>query len=211
MFEELEPMRQFTEKQDLIVSAPQVIQSLSKAFRYSDCLKLPDDDNLYEILKRELVGRTSPNRVHQRCSIRLSVILSVHVTRHELGEVYTAPFDVILDPENADPEILVKPDLLFVSKDHLQIITAENVQGSPDLIVETLSPSTASTDRDQKFKIYQEAKVAHYWIIDPTAQTLEEYVWQPNGYSRCALHTDNDEFHPSLFPELVIRLKELWS
>ena len=154
------------------MSTPQAIQSLPKAFRYSDYLKLPDDDNLYEILKGELVVRTSPNRVHQRCSIRLSVILSLHVTQHELGEVYTAPFDVILDPENSDPEILVKPDLLFVSKGRLQIITSENVQGSPDLIVEILSPSTANTDRDQKFKIYQEAKVSHYWIIDPAAQTL---------------------------------------
>ena len=124
------------------MSAPQAIQSLPKAFRYSDYLKLPDDDHLYEILKGELVVRTSPNRVHQRCSIQLSVILSLHATQHELGEVYTAPFDVILDPENSDPEILVKPDLLFVSKDQLQIITEENVQGSPDLIVEILSPST---------------------------------------------------------------------
>ena len=193
------------------MSAPQAIQSLPKAFRYSDYLKLPDDDNLYEILKGELVVQTSPNRVHQRCSIRLSVILSLHATQHELGEVYTAPFDVILDPENSDPEILVKPDLLFVSKDRLQIITEENVQGSPDLIVEILSPSTANTDRDRKSRVYQEAKVSHYWIIDPTAQTLEEYIWQSNGYSRCALHTDNDEFYPSLFPELVIRLEELWS
>lgn len=193
------------------MSAPQAIQSLPKAFRYSDYLKLPDDDNLYEILKGEFVVRTSPNRVHQRCSIRLSVILSLHVTQHELGEVYTAPFDVILDPENSDPEILVKSDLLFVSKDRLQIITSENVQGSPDLIVEILSPSTANTDRDQKFKIYQEAKVSHYWIIDPAAQTLEEYILQSDGYCRCTSHVSNDTFHPSLFPELVIRLEELWS
>lgn len=193
------------------MSAPQAIQSLPKAFRYSDYLKLPDDDNLYEILKGELVVRTSPNRVHQRCSIRLSVILSLHVTQHELGEVYTAPFDVILDPENSDPEILVKPDLLFVSKDRLQIITSENVQGSPDSIVEILSPSTANTDRDHKFKIYQEAKVSHYWIIDPAAQTLEEYILQSDGYCRCTSHVSNDEFHPSLFPELVIRFEELWS
>ena len=193
------------------MSAPQAIQSLPKAFRYSDYLKLPDDDNLYEILKGELVVRTSPNRVHQRCSIRLSVILSLHVTQHELGEVYTAPFDVILDPENSDPEILVKPDLLFVSKDRLQIITSENVQGSPDLIVEILSPSTANTDRDQKFKIYQEAKVSHYWIIDSAAQTLEEYILQSDGYCRCTSNVSNDKFHPSLFPELVIRLEELWS
>ena len=193
------------------MSAPQAIQSLPKAFRYSDYLKLPDEDNLYDILKGELVVRTSPNRVHQRCSIQLSIILSLHATQHELGEVYTAPFDVILDPESSDPEILVKPDLLFFSKNRLQIITEENVQGSPDLIVEILSPSTANTDRDQKFKIYQETKVAHYWIIDPTAQTLEEYIWRSNGYYRCAFHVDNDEFQPSLFPELVIPLGELWS
>jgi Uma2 family endonuclease len=97
-----------------------------------------------------------------------------------LGEIYTAPFDVILDPENPDPEILVKPDLLFVSKDRLKIITEDNVQGSPDLVVEILSPSTAGDDYGRKFQIrrielveiYEEARVSHYWIIDPAARTL---------------------------------------
>ena len=193
------------------MALPQATQSLAKIFRYSDYLKLPDDGNLYEILKGKLIVRTAPNRAHQRCSIRLSVILSLHVTQHELGEVYTAPFDVILDPENSDPEILVKPDLLFVSTEHLQIITENNVRGSPDLIVEILSPSTANDDRDRKFKIYQEMKVLHYWIIDPTAQALEEYVWQSGSYHRCTFHVEREEFHPSLFPGLAISLEELWS
>ena len=193
------------------MSVPQAVQSLPKAFRYSDYLKLPDDDNLYEILKGELVVRTSPTPSHQRCSMRLSVTLSLYVTQRDLGEIFAAPLDVILDPENPDPEILVKPDLLFVSKDCRQIITETNVQGSPDLIVEILSPSTANTDRDRKFKIYQEVEISHYWIIDPTARTLEEYVWQSDGYRRCAFHADKDEFHPALFPELVVSLAELWS
>ena len=50
MFEELGPMRQFIEKGGAYREyATQAIQSLPKAFRYSDYLKLPDDDNLYEI------------------------------------------------------------------------------------------------------------------------------------------------------------------
>ena len=44
------------------------------------------------------------------------------------GKIYFAPFDVVLSDTDT-----VRPDLLFVSKERLHIITADNVQGAPDL------------------------------------------------------------------------------
>ena len=32
-----------------------------------------------------------------------------------------------------------------------------------------------------------------------------------DGYDRCTFHVERKEFHPSLFPGLVISLEELWS
>ena len=41
------------------------------------------------------------------------------------------------------------------------------IDGPPTLIVEVLSPSSSRKDRVQKLKIYQEAQVQHYWLVNP--------------------------------------------
>jgi hypothetical protein len=49
---------------------------------------------------------------------------------------------------------VVSPDLVFISKDRLSIVTETNIQGAPDLAVEVLSPSTQKYDRKQKSQLY---------------------------------------------------------
>jgi hypothetical protein len=44
---------------------------------------------------------------------------------------------------------------------------------TPDWICEVLSPGTARLDRHHKLDVYARAGVAHAWLIDPLARTLE--------------------------------------
>jgi len=46
---------------------------------------------------------------------------------------------------------------------------------APDWVCEVLSPSTEALDRADKLPIYASAGIAHAWLIDPIAQTLEIY------------------------------------
>ncbi|PYN35461.1 MAG: hypothetical protein DMD98_08740, partial [Candidatus Rokuibacteriota bacterium] len=82
-----------------------------------------------------------------------------HVRAHGLGEVYVAPFDVILDPRTT-----VVPDLVFVVRDRLEIVAERGVEGAPDLLVEVLSPGTARRDRVRKLNAYARHGVRHYWL-----------------------------------------------
>ena len=63
---------------------------------------------------------------------------------------------------------MVQPDLLFVSNERTHIITPENIQGTPDLVVEVLSPSTATRDRTFKRTLYARHGVKEYWMVDTT-------------------------------------------
>ena len=89
------------------------------------------------------------------------------VKARDLGDVYFAPTDVVL----SDVDV-AQPDLLFVSAEREQIITPENVQGAPDLVVEILSPATAERDRTIKLDLYARRGVKEYWIVDPDARTI---------------------------------------
>jgi Uma2 family endonuclease len=52
----------------------------------------------------------------------------------------------------------------------------------PDWICEILSPSNYTNDTIKKKRIYHQAHVGHYWLLDPIAETLQVYRWEAGGY-----------------------------
>ncbi len=133
---------------------------------YADYMKTPDDER-YELLNGELIMSPSPKEIHQYISGNLYFVLGAFVRERSLGRGYFSPFDVVLSDTN-----VVQPDLLFVSTERAAIITADNVQGAPDLVVEILSPATAERDRTIKLDLYAQHGVKEYWIVDPDDKTI---------------------------------------
>ena len=133
---------------------------------YKDYCATPDDKR-YELLNGNLMMVPAPNRKHQWVLGRLHVELDRFTQEHGLGEVYVAPFDVVL----SDTDV-VQPDLLFISRARKHTLTDKNVQGAPDLVIEILSPSTADRDRGYKRDLYGRHGVLEYWIVDAMAETV---------------------------------------
>ena len=52
----------------------------------------------------------------------------------------------------------------------------------PALIIEILSPSTASKDRLYKFNLYQHQKIPYYFIIDVDKESIEIYELKDEVY-----------------------------
>ena len=172
---------------------------------YEDYCALPNDGRRYEILEGELAVTPSPSRAHQRVSGNLFVILYTHVRERGLGEVFHAPFDVILEKTS-----VVVPGLLFVSRDRLGIVTDRGVEGAPELIVEILSSGTVQRDRVEKAQLYARHGVPHYWLVDPEARAIEAFELVEGQYRRTARLAGEATFVPSLFPGLAIPLSTLW-
>jgi Uma2 family endonuclease len=172
---------------------------------YEDYCALPDDGRRYEIIEGELAVTRSPRRAHQRFSGNLFAILHAHVREHDLGEVDVAPFDVILETTS-----IVVPDLLFVSRDRLGIVSERGVEGAPDLIVEALSSGTARRDRVEKAQLYARHGVPHYWLADPDGRAIETFELTEGRYHRTGDLAGETNFTPSLFPGLTIPLRSLW-
>ena len=138
----------------------------ARKLTYDDYCNTPDDQR-WELINGELIMAPTPNTAHQTVSGRLFLALTVFVKGAGLGQVFIAPLDVVLSNVN-----VVQPDLLFISNARQHILTDANVQGAPDLVVEVLSPSTASRDWRAKVDIYAQHGVQEYWLVDPEARRV---------------------------------------
>jgi Uma2 family endonuclease len=61
------------------------------------------------------------------------------------------------------------------------------VHGSPDLIIEILSPSNKRRDLITKKKLYEKFGVNEYWIIDPETNTAFGFQLQKGAYVKLPL------------------------
>jgi Uma2 family endonuclease len=185
---------------------PYSVETGRSGLTYEDFCALPDDGLRYEIVDGMLFAEPSPRRAHQKAVGNLHAILHAWVRAHDLGEVYVAPFDVILDARTT-----VEPDLVFVARERLDIIAERGVEAAPDLLVEVLSPGTARRDRVRKLNAYARHGVRHYWLVDPEAKTVEAFELVEGAYRLAAAVGGDDELRPRVFPGLAISLPDLFA
>lgn len=113
----------------------------------------------------------SPNLRHQDLVGRLYLSLgAVLEDRPDRGRLFLSLFDVVFPFHD-----VVEPDLVFVASDQLDILTAQNIQGTPALVLEVLSPSTRKRDREVKRRLYERAGVREYWLVDPDLNSVVVY------------------------------------
>lgn len=180
--------------------------AVQRRLTYAEYAALPDTGRRFELVDGERFEVTGPSGRHQRVVIRLAARLLAHVEAHNLGEILTAPLDVILDEAN-----VVQPDILFIPRARIHTLTDHGVEGAPpELMVEVLSPPTTSHAQGRKRGLYRRFGVPHPWLVEPEGQRVEELVREEGRCRRRRLAEGEDRFAPARFPGLAIPLAEIW-
>lgn len=127
-------------------------------------------------------------------------------------EVYHAPFDVRLpQPEESDDQIstVVQPDLVVICEQAK--LDERGCQGSPDLVVEIVSPSTFQRDLKDKFNLYERVGVREYWIVYPEQKTISVFRLTDDGrYGRPEIYADADSLMVGIFTGLTMDLRDVF-
>jgi len=180
----------------------------STKLTYDDLVLFPDDGKRHELIDGEHFMTPAPGSGHQWVAQRLNALLYQFVEANGLGRVYFAPLDVVFTRHD-----VVEPDLLFVSRQRLGIITAPNIQGAPDLVVEILSPTSRRHDEVRKLALYDRSGVAEYWLVDPEAETVKAFRREGAHFGRPELLAarDGDLLRTSLLPGLEIPLAAIFA
>lgn len=137
--------------------------------------------------------------------MNIALMLGKYLERHPGGKLYAAPFDVYFDRTNAH-----QPDLIFVSRKNIGILTDAGAEGAPDFIVEILSPSTAHLDKKSKRRVFARCGVKELWLVDPDTRMIHVYFLQKDPEHLAAAHSEKDTFASPHFPGLKIKAARLF-
>lgn len=172
---------------------------------YEDYALIPDDGRRHEILDGAHVMSPAPRTRHQRLVLDLAFELRLHAREHGLGEVFVAPFDVLLHDTT-----IVQPDVCFVAEGR-GIVDAVNCKGAPDLMVEVLAPGTRRRDLTDKRLLFERFGVAEYWAVDPDAAEVQRFVLRDGAYARTVLRAESGDARRSeLLPGFELAVSELF-
>lgn len=141
----------------------------------------------WELVDGEVLVTPSPNWVHQRIVLRLTILLDAYVRAQGIGEVFGSPLDVKLEPG-----LVLQPDVLVVPNGELR--RRSDIVRRLLLAAEIVSPSSARYDRVTKRPHYQRNRVSGYWIVDDLSQTIER--WTPDD-ERPELLAEQLAWHPA--------------
>lgn len=176
-----------------------------KAYTYEDYERLPEGAP-YQLIGGELVMTPSPVPYHQDILRALGYRLVAFVEERSLGKIYYAPLDVYFSETDT-----YQPDIIFISKERLSIIGEKKIEGSPDLVVEILSPATAYYDLRIKKDTYEKSGVKEYWIVDPIQRTIEILVNKNGRFELVGAAKGEGEVKSTVLEGLSISLKEIFS
>jgi Uma2 family endonuclease len=178
---------------------------ISTKFTHADLLAAPDDGKRREIIEGELFVTPSPNLSHQRISRRIGLALANYLEAHPIGEIFYAPMDVILSDSD-----VVEPDLLIVLNERREILKTW-VEGTPDLVIEILSPTTSDRDRGLKLKAYARHGVTEYWIVDPDERAIEVYRLGRGRYRAPQVFRESELLTSSMLPNFALPLADVFN
>ena len=178
---------------------------------------LPDYDRLYtveeyykvredvraELYEGTLIVMESPTTRHQGILTEMVATLWQYL-KGKGCKVFTA-YGVKLFEDEAtifEPDIVVVCDIKKLGK--------RSCDGSPDFILEILSPSTARIDKKLKYYKFQKAGVREYWIVDPERNLLEANRLVNEKYV-LTIYDETDKAPIAVFDNFEINLAEVFA
>lgn len=185
------------------------MNALLKPILYDQLLALPEHVT-GEILAGELYSQPRPAGRHALVGRGLTGNL---VNPFDFGRGGPGGWWIIIEPEVhfvRDVEVAV-PDLAGWRRERMPLIPeGHRFEVVPDWVCEILSPATAKKDRVVKLPIYARYEVAHVWLVDPIAQTLEAFELREGRWLLIAVLKDDDPVAVPPFDAIEFSLADLW-
>lgn len=147
-----------------------------------------------------------PTLFHQLIVKFLLGELDKFVANNTKGKVLFAPLPVKLSAR-----LYREPDIVYLRPERIK-----DVHGQPegaDLVVEVVSEGKANRERDlvEKPRVYAEAGISEYWIVDPQQRQIHVLTLKGKAYRVHGCFSEKQTASSVLLPEFSVSVKDVFA
>src|SRR5262245_27705998 len=177
---------------------------------YDDLLRLPEDVRA-EIIGGEVVVTPSPLPRHANAQRSMGRFIGGPYHDDD-GRGGPGGWWIFLEVDvRLGPHDIVRPDLSGWRRDRLPAPgEVRPIDVAPDWVCEVVSPSTASRDRVTKRALYARSKIPYYWLVDPSARTLEALRLAGDRWTDVGAWADGETARIAPFDEVELEIGRLF-
>ena len=175
-------------------------------WKSKDLERLPEEPFLtYEIIDGELIVSRQPHLRHGAIIAAVSQVFRPAVK--PLGGLVLVEPGIVWSDEAEDN---VVPDIAIVLPDRLHLATGRTLSGTPNIVMEIVSPGSIEVDYIKKRDLYARTGAQEYWIIDWQRKLVEVWMFSESP-ARAVAYTTGQTITTPLIPGLMVPVDELLS
>lgn len=87
-------------------------------------------------------------------------------------------------------------DIVFIANENIKNIQQKGLLGTPDMVIEILSPKTAKYDLEDKKDVYERYGVKEYWTVEPISKQVSFFNLVDDEYVET--ESENGRIHSPL-------------
>jgi Uma2 family endonuclease len=153
-----------------------------------------------------VVIKMSPVHLDHDALFRFLIrLFEMYFALKPVGQFVVAPFVMRMNTKSRR-----EPDLQIVLNEHLDRLKPTFVEGAADICIEIVSPDSVEIDYGKKFKEYEQAGVAEYWLFDPIRQDVLFYRRNDEGLFQRHNEDTNGNYVTPLLPQFALHVPTLW-
>jgi Uma2 family endonuclease len=171
-------------------------------YRMAEAGILREDDRV-ELIRGEIVEMSPIGRRHKAFVLNLTQLLVGRLAGRALVNVQSG----IVLSDDSEPE----PDIAVLRRRDVPYKEREAHADDVLLLIE-VADSSLAYDRSTKLRLYAEASIPEYWIVDCAAETIEVHRDPgPEGYREVSLVSGAATLRPKSFPDVELRTTDIFA
>lgn len=168
----------------------------------------PPDRSKLELIAGVLYMTPPPGPLHNNAASRLMRLLQEYVIKSgDKGIIYYPRAGIIRGPNS-----WLEPDLFYVAPETDAYLDPwyPKYMSTADLVIEVISPGSATYDRNTKADTYAALGVKELWLVDETSGIIEVRVLKGDRYAPSVVHERDDHLKSVVLPDLDIRVGDVF-
>jgi Uma2 family endonuclease len=171
-------------------------------YRMAEVGILPEDDRV-ELIKGEIVEMAPIGRRHNAFVGNLTQLLVLRLAGRAIVWVQSS----IALADDTEP----RPDFAVLRRGAVSY-KERDAWAEDALLVIEVADSSLAYDRSTKRRLYAEAGIPEYWVVDCAAETVEVHREPgPDGYREVRLVAGVGTLAPQAFPDVELRTTDIFA